>query len=125
MNYIPLFFHLVAGLIARPSFTFPSVPLNISTKYFNTIFYKINEKNPQIDGRAIFIIYLTFVYAPKYQRNPSEMTKSTNTKKIANNITVVITTIVYFVSSLLFGQLVFLISDMTSCRNFFTLPILA
>lgn len=64
-------------------------------------------------------------YNSKYQRNNDEMPKSTNTKNKAIITTVEITTTVYFVSSLLFGQLVFRISDITSLKNPLILPILA
>ena len=86
----------------------------------------MKKTREMLDG-LFFERYLVwgYNYIFKYQRNAPEINKSTSTKKIATKMTVVITTIVYFVSYLLFGQVVFLISDITSCRNCFILPILA
>ena len=79
-----------------------------------------------MDG--LFSKVLTFTslnYSSKYQRNKVEIPKSTTTKNKAMITTVEITTIVYFVSSLLFGQLVLRISDITSLKKLLIFPILA
>lgn len=79
-----------------------------------------------MDG--LFCKVLTFTslnYSSKYQRNNVEIPKSTNTKNKAMITTVEITTTVYFVSSLLFGQLVLRISDITSLKKLLIFPILA
>lgn len=70
-------------------------------------------------------IHFIQIYSSKYQRNSLEIPKSTNTKNKAMMTTVEITTIVYFVSSLLFGQLVLRISDITSLKKRLIFPILA
>ncbi len=82
-----------------------------------------NEKTRYDYGRAISSSIL--FYKLKNQRNNSEIPRSTTEKYKAKKITVTITTTVYFVSSLLFGQLVFRISAPTSCRKVVTLLILA
>ena len=69
-------------------------------------------------------IHIELDYNAKNQRNNSEIPKSTKTKNKAITITVDTTTTVYFVSSLLFGQLVFLISEPTSEKKLVILLIL-
>ncbi len=79
-----------------------------------------------MDGLFSKVLTCSFLnYKSKYQRNNDEIPKSTNTKNKAIITTVEITTTVYFVSSLLFGQLVFRISDITSLKKLLILPILA
>lgn len=86
---------------------------------------KTNEKTRYCYGRAISKVCYLLNYKSKYQRNNDETPKSTNTKNKAIMTTVEITTTVYFVSSLLFGQLVLRISDITSLKKPLILPILA
>ena len=82
-------------------------------------------KKPVVLGDGLFHIYLHYVnYKSKNQDNNCEIPKSTPVKNKPIITTVEITTIVYFVNSLPFGQLVFLISAPTSRRNVVILLIL-
>lgn len=103
-------------------FTHPIDPIRWSFRLNED---KTNEKTRYCNGRAISKICYLLNYKSKYQRNNDEIPKSTNTKNKAIMTTVEITTTVYFVSSLLFGQLVLRISDITSLKKLLILPILA
>ena len=82
-------------------------------------------KKPVVLGDGLFHIYLHYVnYKSKNQDSNCEIPKSTPVKNKLITTTVEITTIVYFVNSLPFGQLVFLISAPTSRRNVVILLIL-
>lgn len=78
-----------------------------------------------MDGLFSKVLTFTSFYSSKYQRNNVEIPKSITTKNKAIITTVEITTTVYFVSSLLFGQLVLRISDITSLKKLLIFPILA
>ena len=86
---------------------------------------KTNEKTRCFRRRAISHIFTFVNYKSKNQDSNCEIPKSTPVKNRPITTTVVITTIVYFVNSLPFGQLVFLISAPTSRRKFVILLILA
>lgn len=118
--------YLISIVIYCYQHTFTSSTLIIMRTFYCSLLHKTNEKTRYWKGRAIFkSINMLFSYKSKYQRNNDEIPKSTNTKNKAIITTVEITTTVYFVSSLLFGQLVFRISDITSLKKLLILPILA
>lgn len=119
--------YLISIVIYCYQHTFTSSTLIIMRTFYCSLLHKTNEKTRYWKGRAIFksINMLFSNYKSKYQRNNDEIPKSTNTKNKAIITTVEITTTVYFVSSLLFGQLVFRISDITSLKKLLILPILA
>lgn len=105
MNHIPIFFHSVRT-------DRPSPP-----------FLKTNEKTRSFSRRAIFKYLHTSYYNAKYQRNNSEIPKSTTAKNTAAATTVASTITVYLESSLRLGQLTFLISLITFLKNPPTLAI--
>ncbi len=75
------------------------------------------KKPVRLLRRAIFKYILAIIYNSRYQRKSEEIPKSTTAKNTAITTTVDKTTIVYFVNSLRFGQLTFLISETTLLKN--------